>query len=323
MSTHDEASSPTQAAWPTLTTDGWRDSCSTLHLWSQLVGKTRLALAPETNHFWHVPLYVSTTGLTTSPMPYEDFTFDVELDLLNSCVRMHKSDGSLLSFDLPARSTLASFYARYMACLRTLGVEVTLYPLAMEIRDEIYLDSDGRLRSYDASWGKALHSVLLVADQGLKRFAGEFIGKVSPVHFFWGSFDLAVTRFSGRTAPEHPGGAPHCPDWVMREAYSHEVSSAGFWPGNADGGEPLFYSYAYPEPPGYAQALVLPKSAYYDAALREFVLPYETLRRAPFPEHTLHAFLQSTYDAAATLGDWDRSLTRRRARQVAEPLHAR
>lgn len=322
MGTLDQTHPQADRAWPRLVTDGFPASCGTLHLWSQLLGKTRLALAPMTNHFWHVPLYVSTTGLTTSPMPYEDFAFDVELDLLESRVRMQKSDGSRLDFDLPRRGTLAAFYDRYMTSLNSLGIEVPIYPLAIEVRDTIHLDRDGEERSYDPSWGKALHGALLQADRALKRFAGDFVGKISPVHFFWGSFDLAVTRFSGRTAPQHPGGAPHCPDWVMREAYSHEVSSAGFWPGNADGGEPLFYSYAYPEPPGYAQALVLPKGARYDEALREFVFPYETLRSSRFPDRDLHAFLQSTYDAAATLGDWDRSLTRRRARQVFEPEHA-
>jgi hypothetical protein len=282
-------------------------------MWSQIIGKTRLELAPMINHWWQVPLYVSARGLTTSPIPVgqRGFEFEAELDFISHRLEIRGSDGSTDSFALEA-GTLARFYARYFAALRRLGVEVAIHPIAVEIPEEIHLDRDDTFRPYDPDWAHRFFGALVQADRLLKVFRGDFVGKASPVHFFWGSFDLAVTRFSGRSAPTHPGGAPHCPDYVMREAYSHEVSSAGFWPGDARFPEAAFYSYTYPEPPGFAKATVLPSSASYEAALGEFVLPYEVVRAAPSPDREVSSFLETTYTAAADLAKWDRRAVERR-----------
>ncbi len=293
--------------WPKLATPGWEATCRTMHMWSQIIGKTRLGLAPMVNHWWQVPLYVSARGLTTSPIPVgtRAFEFEVELDFISHRLEMRCTDGAVDSFALES-GTLARFYARYFAGLRRLGVEVDIYPLAVEIPETIYLDRDETFRPYDPAWAQRFFGALVQVDRLLKAFRGGFLGKASPVHFFWGGFDMAVTRFSGRSAPLHPGGTPNCPDYVMREAYSHEVSSAGFWAGDARFHEAAFYSYAYPEPPGFADAPVLPTAARYEKTLGLFLLPYETLRGAPSPDREVSTFLETTYSAAADLGRWDR-----------------
>jgi hypothetical protein len=297
-------------AWPALPLAGWRDSYATLHLYSQIVGKTRLALAPMENHWWQVALYPTSRGLTTSPMPYDRRMVQVDFDFIDHQLVARTSDGGSASLALVPRS-VADFYAEYVKLLDGLGVPVKIWPVPVELPEVIPFAEDREHGSYDADAVNRFWRVLLQSDRVMREFRGRFIGKASPVHFFWGSFDLAATRFSGRGAPPHPGGAPHVGDWVMREAYSHELSSAGFWPGGGAVDEPAYYSYAYPEPPGYADALVEPGDAYYDRALREFVLPYESVRSAPNPEEKLMTFLESSYAAAANLGNWDRSALER------------
>jgi Family of unknown function (DUF5996) len=299
--------------WPKLATPGWEATCRTMHMWSQIIGKTRLALAPMVNHWWQVPLYVSARGLTTSPIPVgtSALEFEVELDLISHRLEMRGSDGTVDSFALES-GTLARFYARYFAGLRRLGVDVKIYPLAVEIPETIYLDRDETFRAYDPDWAHRFFGALVQTDRLLKQFRAAFLGKASPVHFFWGSFDMAVTRFSGRPAPMHPGGTPNCPDYVMREAYSHEVSSAGFWPGDARLPEAAFYSYAYPVPAGFAESPVLPAAARYFEPLGLFVLPYEAVRTSSSPDRDVASFLETTYAAAADLAKWDRRAVERR-----------
>jgi hypothetical protein len=308
--------------WPALDTPDWQASARTLQLWTQLAGKTRLALSPEVNHWWHVPLYVTARGLSTSAIPFGRRAFSVELDLLSHRLEMRASDGAADGFDL-GTGTIAGFYARYLEGLRRIGVQVHLYPLAVEIEDTIWMDTDRAVRRYDPDWGARFFRALVQADRVLKEFRGSFIGKASPVHFFWGGIDMAVTRFSGRRAPRHPGGVPHCPDEVAVEAYSHEVSSAGFWPGDPSFPHAAFYSYAYPQPPGFERAPVLPRTARYEPALHEFILPYEAVRAAPSPELEVMTFLQTTYVAAAELGNWRRQDLERRpaAGEAAAVLH--
>jgi hypothetical protein len=297
-------------AWPALPLDGWRDSYATLHLYSQIVGKTRLALAPMENHWWQVALYPTSRGLTTSPMPYGRRVVQVDFDFIDHQLLARTSDGGSASLALVSRS-VADFYAEYVRLLEGLGVAVKIWPMPVELPEVIPFARDREHASYDPDAVNRFWRVLVQSDRVMREFRGRFIGKASPVHFFWGSFDLAATRFSGRVAPPHPGGAPHVGDWVMREAYSHELSSAGFWPGGGEVDEPAYYSYAYPEPPGYADALVEPEDAYYNRTLREFVLPYESVRSAPSPEEKLMTFLESSYEAAANLGRWDRSALER------------
>jgi len=301
--------------WPDLALPGVPETCRTLHLWSQLVGKTRLALAAPANHWWHVALYVSARGLTTSPMPVGDRDVEIELDLLSHRLVLRDSDGDLAALPL-AGGSLSDFYARYVELLHAHGIDVPIRPIAVEIPELVRFDHDDAPRRYDRDAAARLFQALVQADRLLEEFRGGFIGKASPVHLFWGSFDVAVTRFSGRSAPVHPGGAPHCPDWVMREAYSHEVSSAGFWPGDERLPEPVFYSYAYPEPAGFRDARVEPRAARYEAALGEFVLPYAAVRAAADPNAAVRAFLETTYEAAAELGGWDR-------KALEAPRHAR
>jgi hypothetical protein len=292
--------------WPSLDGAGARDTATSLALWSQLIGKTRLALCAMENHWWQVPLYVSARGLTTLEMPAGARAFDIELDLLSHELRVRASDGAAEA--LPLRDgPLATFTADYRAALARMDLFPRLYPYAVEIPERLSLASDPRVCLYDPEWATRFFRALLRADRLFKQFRGRFVGKVSPVHFFWGGFDLAVTRFSGRRAPPHPGGIPNVGDWVMREAYSHEVSSAGFWPGDPRLPEPAFYSYAYPEPPGFKDARVRPAAARYESTLGEFVLPYSALRDAPDPDGEVLAFLQDTYVAAADLGRWDRA----------------
>jgi len=291
--------------WPSLPLVAWAETCATLHLWTQIVGKVRLVQSPWVNHAWHVTLYVTARGLTTSPIPHGTRTFQIDFDFVGHRLILQSSDGRSGGFALEPQS-VAEFYARLMGELESLGLHVDIHRLPNEVADPIRFDQDEIHRSYDAEYANRFWRVLVQADRVFKEFRARFIGKCSNVHFFWGAPDLAVTRFSGRPAPEHPGGVPNLPDWVTREAYSHEVSSCGFWPGGGAIAYPAFYSYAYPEPPGFPAAPVLPEAAFYSADLREFILPYDAVREAESPDATLLDFLQSTYEAAANLSGWDR-----------------
>jgi hypothetical protein len=297
-------------AWPSLPLEAWSDTLATLHLWTQIVGKVRLVQTPWTNHSWHVTLYVTPRGLTTSPIPHANGSFSIDFDFCDDRLVIRTSGGDTGGFRLEPQS-VATFYRRLMSELAKLGVDVRIDPWPNEIADPIRFDRDETHHSYDAEYVHRFWRILVETERVLKTFRARFIGKCSPIHFFWGAADLAVTRFSGRTAPEHPGGAPHLPDWVTREAYSHEVSSCGFWAGGGPVPYPVFYSYAYPEPPGFAVAPVLPKAASYNTDLREFILPYEAVRLAPNPDDALLTFAQTTYEAAANLGKWDRGALER------------
>ena len=301
------ATVPVQTApeWPRLPLDEWRETYATLHLWMQMVGKTRLALAPMQNHWWQVAFYVTSRGLGTSPMAYGGRTFEIDFDFLNHLLVARTSDGGSRTLALAPRS-VAEFYREYLELLRSLDVEIRINPMPAEIADAIRFTEDRVHASYDGDAARRCWQVLLQADRVLKQFRGLFIGKCSPVHFWWGGFDLACTRFSGRPAPPHRGGIPHLSDRVTREAYSHECISAGWWPGGGPLTEAAFYAYAYPEPPGCPQAPVRPAGAYYHSVMREWVFPYDVMRAAPDPDSALTEFLQSTYEAAAGLGAWNR-----------------
>ncbi len=292
--------------WPPLPFGEWQPTAETLHMWTQIVGKIRLALAPWVNHSWHVTLYLTSRGLTTSPIPHGFHTFEIRFDFVAHELRILKSDGASRSLPLRAQS-VAVFYRAVMEALRALELPVKIDLTPNEITDPIPFDRDETHRAYDPAAANRFWRVLLQSDRVLKKFRSRFCGKCSPVHFFWGSFDLAVTRFSGRPAPPHPGGIPHLPDTVTREAYAQEVSSVGFWPGNAASPTPLYYSYAYPEPAGFAEAKVRPAEANYYAPLHEFVLPYDAVRKARSPDEMLLEFAQTVYDAASSLGKWDRA----------------
>jgi hypothetical protein len=289
--------------WPALTYDDWADTAATLHLWTQIVGKVRMALTPPVNHWWHVPLYVSARGLTTSPMPAGGRNLEIVFDFLDHQLRLTCSDGQHQTVALRSVS-VAQFYRDTMAALARLGVTPHIWTTPCEVEDPIPFEADETHRSYDPEAAQRFWRALVQADRVMKAFRGRYIGKASPVHFFWGSFDLAVTRFSGRRAPPHPG-SPLAPASVSVEAYSHEVSSCGFWPG-APGVAPLFYAYAYPEPDGFKTAAVRPAAARFDPALGEFVLPYEDVRAAQDSDAALMDFFQSTYGAAADLARWPR-----------------
>lgn len=297
---------PRDDVWPALPLEAWRDTYTTLHMWTQIVGKVRLALSPMINHWWHTTLYVTSRGLSTSAIPYGTRSFQIDFDLIDHNLDISASTGDRLEFRLQ-RMTVAEFYRRTMNALRTLGIDVSIWPVPVEVQEAIPFEQDDKHASYNPEYVSRFWRVLVQVDRVFKDFRSRFIGKVSPVHFFWGAFDLAVTRFSGRKAPEHPGGAPNVGPFVMREAYSHEVSSAGFWPGGAGVEEAAFYSYAYPEPRGFKEYPVGPRPAYYHDQLREFILTYETVRRAEDPDRMLLRFLQSAYEAAANLGQWDRA----------------
>jgi Family of unknown function (DUF5996) len=302
--------------WPALPFAEWEDTATTLHMWTQIVGKIRLALTPWTNHSWHVTLYVTSRGLTTSPIPHDARTFEIHFDFIDHQLHIDTSEGERRAIDLKPRS-VADFYGAVMKTLDELHLPVTINRVPNEIQDPVPFDQDEEHRSYDREYANRFWHVLVQSDRVLKDFRSRFCGKCSPVHFFWGSFDLAVTRFSGRTAPPHPGGIPHLPDEITREAYSQEVSSLGFWPGNTAAPMPIFYSYAYPEPPGFAEAHVEPATAFYERKLREFMLPYDVVRTAEKPDEVLLGFAQSTYDAASILGKWDRDALR----EVKPSLH--
>ncbi len=294
-----------QIPWPELPIAAWRESYATLHLWTQIVGKIRLARAPWLNHSWHVTLYVTARGLTTSPIPDGVRTFQIDFDFIDHLVRISTSDGATRQFALAGQS-VAGFYAALMADLAELGIHTVIDEMPNELPEPIRFSQDHQHASYDPDAVRRFFQILVNADRVFRQFRTGFLGKASPVHFFWGSFDLAVTRFSGRRAPRHPGGVPHLPDDVAWEAYSHEESSAGFWPGSGAIDYPAFYSYAYPEPPGFRTTRVRPDAAFFSEALGEFILPYDAVRAAAQPEQALLEFLQSTYEAAANAAKWDR-----------------
>jgi Family of unknown function (DUF5996) len=297
--------------WPSLPFGEWQDTCATLQLWTQVVGKIRLAQAPMINHWWQVPLYVTARGLTTSPMPFGAITFQIDFDFTDHRLVIVTSEGRSAGLTLEPRP-VADFYRELMAQMKKLGISVKIWTMPVEIADAIPFEIDRVHASYDKDYANRFWRILVQCDRVFKQFRSRFLGKASPIHFFWGSFDLAVTRFSGRPAPDHPGTAPHVANWVMREAYSHEVSSCGFWPGGGSVAEPVFYSYAYPQMPGFAKATVKPDGAYWNKDLGEFILPYEDVRLAPSPDDRLLEFLESTYAAAAGLAQWDRIALERR-----------
>jgi len=300
----------TPGDWPDLPFSEWADTCTTLHLWTQVVGKIRLAHAPMVNHWWQVPLYVTCRGLTTSPIPCGGESFQIDFDFIDHSLRLQTSKGASETVALGAR-TVADFYTEVMGRLRGLGLETRIWTMPVEIPDAIPFEQDSTHASYNPDHATRFWRILVQVHRVLTRFRGHFLGKVSPVHFFWGSFDLAVTRFSGRTAPRLAGDSPNLGAWVMQEAYSHEVSSCGFWPGNGGFGKAAFYSYAYPEPQGYASAAMVPAAAYYDQALGQHILPYDAVRQAGSPDDALMGYLLSTYAAAAELGQWDRAALER------------
>jgi hypothetical protein len=294
-----------EVLWPALPYRSWRDSAVTLQLWTQIVGKIRLALTPWLNHSWQVPLYVTSRGLGTTPIPSGRESFEIEFDFIAHRLGVRTSQGAERFLALQPQP-VSAFYRRLMSLLRELDVAVSIHETPNEVADPIPFPRDDRHSSYDAAAVHAFWRVLLQADRIFKEFRSGFLGKVSPTHFFWGSFDLAVTRFSGRRAPPHPGGVPGLPDAVTREAYSHEVSSAGFWPGNDAFPHAAFYSYAYPAPTGFRDHAV-PTGAYFDDQLGEFILPYEVVRGAADPDGVILDFLAKTYEAAADAGRWDRA----------------
>lgn len=299
-------------SWPPLPLEQWQATYATVHLWTQMLGKTRLALSPPQNHYWHTALYVTPRGLSTSAIPYGERMLDLEFDFVTHRLQARTSDGE--TADLPlAAVPVRDFYRDYLTMLRSLGIHVRLWPMPVEIEGAIRFDADHVHQSYDPDAAQRCWQVLLRTERVMQRFRGEFLGKCSPVHFWWGSFDLACTRFSGRQAPLHPGGVPNLADHVTRESYSHECISAGWWPGTIGGpiAEPSYYAYAYPEPPGCATAPVRPAAARYDTQLHEWVLSYDAVRTASDPDAELYAFLQSTYEAAAELGGWERAILER------------
>lgn len=303
------ADAPNPTAWPELPLAPWQDTLATLHMWMQVVGKVRLALAPPINHWWQVTFYVTPRGLTTSAMPHGTRTFSIDFDFLDHVLRIAVSDGGSRTVPLRPQS-VADFYAATRDALRSLGLDVRIWGTPVEIEGPIPFAQDREHASYDPGAAERFWRILVQTDRVFTDFRSRFLGKVSPAHLFWGACDFAVTRFSGRRAPAH-GPVPNIADWVVQEAYSHEVSSLGFWPGGGPVTEPIFYAYAYPEPEGFKDAKVQPEGAYYSPDLGEFVLPYEAVRTSASPDATLLAFAQSTYEAAAELAKWDRSALER------------
>ncbi len=296
--------------WPSLSSKAWPDTYATLHMWTQIVGKVRLALGPRINHWWGVALYPTARGLTTSPIPYGDGAFEITFDFLDHRLTIDTSDGRRQTIALGPR-TVADFFDVFMRALDNLRIRAHVWPMPVEVPGAIRFDQDRVHGAYDADAAREWWRALLLVDAVLQEFRARFIGKCSPVHFWWGAFDLAVTRFSGRRAPERPGA-----DAITREGYSHEVISAGFWPGSGAITEPAFYAYAAPEPSGFKTARVGPAAAFYSADLGEFILKYDDVRRAASPRDALLEFLQRTYDAGATLGNWDRADLERTAAPV-------
>jgi Family of unknown function (DUF5996) len=305
-----EIAQSTSGDWPDLPLSEWAGTCATLHLWTQVIGKIRLARAPMVNHWWQAPLYVTCRGLTTSPMPFGSTSFQIDFDFIDHTLKILTSKGEVETVVLGPR-TVADFYTEVMGRLRGLGLETRIWTMPVEIAEAIPFEQDKTHASYDPDYVTRFWRVLVQVDRVLTRFRGQFLGKVSPVHFFWGSFDMAVTRFSGRRAPRLSSASPNLGAWVMQEAYSHEVSSCGFWPGNGGFGKAAFYSYAYPEPEGFASAPVFPDATYYDQELGQHILPYDAVRQARSPDDDLMRYLISTYEAAADLGHWDRTVLER------------
>jgi hypothetical protein len=304
MTTTARVAGTAPARWPTLPWQDWEPTMSTLHRWVQIVGKVRLALAPPVNHWWHVPLYVTARGLTTSPIPRGDQAFQVDFDFVDHRLVISDGDPGSATIALEPRS-VARFYREFMAGLRNRGIDVSIWPRPVEVADAIPFDQDEQHASYEPLHAQQLHGALLRADRVFKGFQTGFVGKASPVHFFWGGFDLATTRFSGRPAPRHPGGVPNCPDWVIEEAESHQNVTVGWWPLSEAPG-PAFYAYAYPNPEGFRAAAVRPADAFFDDRFGEFLLPYDAVRTAADPDATVRDFLQSVYEMGANLGGWDR-----------------
>jgi len=292
---------------PALPLDSWKETLETLHMWTQIVGKVRLKLSPLVNQWWNVPLYVTARGMTTSAMPYQQRDIEVRFDFIEHTLTVETSKGQVVTMPLVAES-VAEFYKKFMAALAELGVSVHIWTMPCEVPNPTPFEQDNIHAAYDPQAAHKFWRILVWVDQILKEFRAGFQGKASPVHFFWGSFDLAVTRFSGRVAPERPGA-----DSITREAYSHEVSSAGFWPGGGDIKGPAFYSYAAPEPPGFAEQRVRPEAAFYHPQMKEFLLMYDEVRAAASPKTALMEFLQSAYDAAADCGKWDRKALERQS----------
>jgi len=286
---------------PELPLNAWKDTYATLHMWTQIVGKVRLALSPRINHWWEVALYVTSLGLTTSPIPYDDGIFEIQFDFIHHKLLIRTSQDAERVMALAPRS-VADFYQEFMQCLQSLGVHVKFWKMPCEVPNPIPFDRDAAHASYDPEYANRFWRILVFADEIFKEFRSCFIGKSSPVHFFWGSFDLAVTRFSGRRAPVREGA-----DSITREAYSHEVISAGFWPGSGDVQGAAFYVYAAPEPAGFGEARVGPAKAFYHSQMHEFLLMYDDVRRAPSPKAALLEFMQSSYDAGANLANWNRA----------------
>jgi hypothetical protein len=291
---------PNPPAWPELPLDAWQDTCATLHMWTQVVGKVRLALSPRVNHWWEVPLYVNARGLTTSAIPYGNEIFEIQFDFIDHKLTIQTSWNSSKNLALRPQ-TVAAFYAEFMAALKSLGIEVKIWAMPVEVPNPVPFETDTQHASYDPEYAHRFWQILILCDTIFKEFRAGFIGKDSPVHFFWGSFDLAVTRFSGRRAPPRPEA-----DSITREAYSHEVISAGFWPGGGEIKGPAFYAYAAPEPPGFPQQPVKPPAAFYHPQLHEFLLMYDDARQSASPRQSLLDFLQSSYEAGANLAHWDR-----------------
>lgn len=291
--------------WPALPLAEWKETYSTLHMWTQIVGKIRLALTPLVNHWWNVPLYVAPRGLSTSAIPYNDRFFQITFDFISHLLLIETTDDSTKTIALRSRS-VAEFYQEMMAALKSLGMPVTVWTTPVEVADRTPFEKDQKHSTYDPEYAQRVWRILAQTSRVLTEFRSRFIGKVSPVHFFWGAFDLAVTRFSGRTAPSHPG-VPNCGLFVMVEAYSHEVSSCGFWPGGGLIDEPAFYAYAYPEPQGFKEYPIQPPEAFYHREISEFLLPYDVVRSAKSPDEVLLSFLQSTYEAEAMCAKWDRA----------------
>lgn len=290
--------------WPALPLQDWKDTYATLHMWTQIVGKIRLAQTPLLNHWWNVTLYVTSRGLTTSAMPYDDRIFEIDFDFMDHNLLIKSSDGGSKTVRLYSRS-VADFYRETLAALQSLRIPVTIWTTPVEVEDRTPFEQDQKHAAYDPEYAQRAWRILLQTSRVLTEFRSRFIGKVSPVHFFWGAFDLALTRFSGRRAPAHPG-APNLARFVAVEAYSHEVSSCGFWPGGGSVDMPVFYAYAYPEPEGFKEYAIQPAEASYHPQMREFLLPYDVVRTAKSPDQMLLAFVQSTYEAAANLAKWDR-----------------
>jgi hypothetical protein len=306
-------------AWPELPLAAWEPTYATIHRWTQILGKTRLALCPLQNHYWNAALYVSTRGLTTSPMPLRDGLLEIELDFVSHALIARTSDGTIDTFMLEPM-TVADFYRRYRRLLHSLDADVHINEHPSEIADQTRFSDDTTHAAYDRDAAHRCWQILVESDRVLNAYRAEFLGKSSPVHFWWGAFDLACTRFSGRRAPLHPGGVPYLADRVVREAYSHECHSVGWWPGGGHGvlrepivREPAYYAYAYPEPQGFASARISPPEAYYHPTMLEWILPYDVVRTATDPDAVLRAFCDSTYDAAARLGSWDRRACERQA----------